>query len=74
MLAEDNNCFCRIFLKFVQYMYTCICISLILLFQKGIKTEDEYISVMEITKPFKNKPGGKFNGKLICIVCPYVWK
>ncbi|XP_063417949.1 uncharacterized protein LOC134700490 isoform X2 [Mytilus trossulus] len=32
-------------------------------YQKGIKTEDEHISVMEITKPFKNKPGGKFNGK-----------
>ncbi|XP_076084161.1 uncharacterized protein LOC143054951 [Mytilus galloprovincialis] len=31
--------------------------------KKGIKTEDEHISVMEITKPFKNKPGGKFNGK-----------
>ncbi|CAC5383456.1 unnamed protein product [Mytilus coruscus] len=31
--------------------------------ENGILTKDEIITVEEIKKPFKNKPGGKFNGK-----------
>lgn len=52
---------------YFQLMYkisTNMTFLFIVLFQSGIETKDEVVTVKEITNVFKNKSNGKFNGML----------